>query len=57
MRLAPEAAALLEAAPLRPERATQSTATGADLRDTRMLAELELAVLSRDFGVLVVPGE
>lgn len=36
---------------------TIRSATGADLRDARVLAELELAVLSRDFGVLVVPGE
>ena len=36
---------------------TIRTATGADLREARALAELELAVLSRDFGVLVVPGE
>src|SRR5699024_674114 len=36
---------------------TIRAATGADLREARALAELELAVLSRDFGVLVVPGE
>lgn len=36
---------------------TIRSATGTDLRDARALAELELAVLSRDFGVLVVPGE
>lgn len=36
---------------------TIRSATGVDLRDARALAELELAVLSRDFGVLVVPGE
>lgn len=36
---------------------TIRAATGADLRDARTLAELELAVVSRDFGALVVPGE
>lgn len=36
---------------------TIRSVTGADLRDARTLAELELAVMSRDFGVLVVPGE
>lgn len=36
---------------------TIRSTTGVDLRDARALAELELAVLSRDFGVLVVPGE
>lgn len=35
---------------------TIRSATGVDLRDARALAELEMAVLSRDFGVLVVPG-
>ncbi|MGX1856575.1 PucR family transcriptional regulator [Dietzia sp. NPDC055340] len=36
---------------------TIRAATGADLRDARTLAELELAAVSRDVGVLVVPGE
>lgn len=36
---------------------TIRAATGVDLRDAQVLAELELAVTSRDFGVLVVPGE
>ncbi|TDD90564.1 PucR family transcriptional regulator [Saccharopolyspora karakumensis] len=36
---------------------TIRSATGVDLRDPQALAELELAALSRELGVLAVPGE